>query len=104
MKNSPHAFPQTHPDNALIYLDRGMSLRDYFAAKAMQAIIQARTTLPEDNDNAFDFITYCGVNEKIGLENGDFNPPRPFTWGELLAVESYEIADCMLEVRNNERK
>lgn len=37
MKNSPRAFPQTHPENALIYLDRGMTLRDYFAAKAMQA-------------------------------------------------------------------
>ena len=33
MKN-PQAFP-THPDGALIH--DGMTLRDYFAAKAMQA-------------------------------------------------------------------
>jgi len=33
MKN-PQAFP-THPDGALI--NDGMTLRDYFAAKAMQA-------------------------------------------------------------------
>lgn len=69
MKNSPHAFPQTHPDNALIYLDRGMSLRDYFAAKAMQGFLAS--------------------GSMAGIE---------------MIEMSYEIADCMLEVRNNERK
>ena len=33
---NPQAFP-THPDGALIH--DGMTLRDYFAAKAMQAIL-----------------------------------------------------------------
>ena len=86
------------------YNSPGMTLRDYFAAKAMQAIIQARATLPEDNDNCFEFITHCGVNGPINLQNDDLDPPRHFTWGELLAVESYEIADYMLKVRNNERE
>ena len=81
-----------------------MTLRDYFAAKAMQAIIQARTTLPEDSDFNFASMVFGGVNTNVDLRNGSVDPPRPFTWGELLAVESYEIADCMLEVRNNERK
>jgi hypothetical protein len=35
MKN-PQAFP-THPDGALI--NDGMTLRDYFAAKAMQSML-----------------------------------------------------------------
>jgi hypothetical protein len=39
------AFP-THPDGALI--NDGMTLRDYFAAKAMQALI--------DNDGLFSEI------------------------------------------------
>jgi hypothetical protein len=44
MKN-PQAFP-TYPDGALI--NDGMTLRDYFAAKAMQALI--------DNDGLFSEI------------------------------------------------
>ena len=103
MKNSPHAFPQTHPENVLFHLDRGMALRDYFAAKAMQAIIQARTTLSEDSDFNFASMVFGGVNANVDLQNCNANPVRPFTWGELLAVESYEIADCMLEARTNER-
>ena len=42
MKN-PEAFPNAHYPNI-----RGMSLRDYFAAKAMQALI--------DNDGLFSEI------------------------------------------------
>ena len=33
------AFPMAHPSELCRYIDSGMDLRDYFAAKAMQAII-----------------------------------------------------------------
>jgi len=38
MKNEP-AFPGLHPSKECHYQDSGMTLRDYFAAKAMQAIL-----------------------------------------------------------------
>lgn len=33
------AFPMAHPSENCKYIDSGMDLRDYFAAKAMQAIM-----------------------------------------------------------------
>jgi len=38
MKNEP-AFPGLHPSKECHYQDSGMRLRDYFAAKAMNALI-----------------------------------------------------------------
>lgn len=54
----------------------GMSLRDYFAAKAMQAII---STAPIEQWNADDF----GRQE---VKRG-------------IAIEAYNVADSMLEAR-----
>jgi len=65
MKN-PQAFP-THPD-APLSCD-GMTLRDYFAAKAMQAIL---STMAQ------------GI--------------RPTDIG-LMAADTYQIADAMLKAR-----
>jgi hypothetical protein len=56
---------------------QGMTLRDYFAAKAMQAI------LPTYN-NVFDDDT-----------GGDDDPTFP----ELLAKDAYIMADAMLKAR-----
>lgn len=42
------AFPGLHPSEECHYQDAGMTLRDYFAAKAMQALI--------DNDGLFSEI------------------------------------------------
>jgi hypothetical protein len=73
-----------------------MTLRDYFAAKAMQAMIQARASLPEDNENCYEFTTYHGVKGEMDLLDND---KEKFTWAGLLSVESYEIADEMLKAR-----
>jgi hypothetical protein len=42
--NEP-AFPGLHPSKECHYQDSGMSLRDYFAAKAMQAFLTRETKL-----------------------------------------------------------
>jgi hypothetical protein len=66
MKN-PQAFP-THPDGTL--MNDGMTLRDYFAAKAMQATIDAwkqRSIYPPTDDE--------------------------------VAKNAYEMADAMLKAR-----
>jgi hypothetical protein len=76
-----------------------MTLRDYFAAQAMQAMIQARATLPLEDDNSYLFATSCGINCETELVNGDKDPPEKFTWAGLLAIESYEMADAMLKAR-----
>jgi hypothetical protein len=48
--NNPPAFPQYVINNGGAYVDGGMTLRDYFAAKAMQAFISgwiSRSDYPE---------------------------------------------------------
>jgi hypothetical protein len=39
--NNPPAFPQFVLSNGGAYVEGGMTLRDYFAAKAMQTILAA---------------------------------------------------------------
>lgn len=70
------AFPANHFD--LADGEHGMTLRDYFAAKAIQAILH-------HYDSAFDDET---------ADEDDV----PFP--ELLAKDAYIMADAMLKVRN----
>ena len=57
----------------------GMTLRDYFAAKAMPAV----------------YADYCASARKTGWDEG---------WKHFIARESYEMADAMLteRERNND--
>jgi hypothetical protein len=71
--NNPYAFPAMHID--LAEHEHGMSLRDYFAAKAMQAIIAGNITGQECEDRSW-------------LEADQWAPRI-----------SYEIADAMLRAR-----
>ena len=72
MKNQP-AFPTTQYANGISPsgFDSGMTLRDYFAAKAMQGLI-----------HHFDFGTFRD------------DPMR-------LALWAYDAADAMMEAREN---
>ena len=63
---------------------------------AMQALIQARATLPEDDDTSFINATVSGMCTPISLTK-DNN--QKYTWRELLAEEAAEIAEAMLEQR-----
>ena len=67
MKDIP-AFPSTHPD--LSYM--GMTLRDYFAAKAMQTLLGSEYT------------------SEHGLHEG---------WMRAMAHEAYMVADAMMKAR-----
>jgi hypothetical protein len=44
------AFPSTHPHGQ----DEGMTLRDYFAAKAMQGLMDAAMPMPEIAAEAYE--------------------------------------------------
>ena len=66
------AFPTTKPLNSWDDPNQGMDLRDYFAAKAMQG-----------------YIANTGVLGGISPTDED------------LARYSYELADAMMEARND---
>lgn len=68
----------------------GMSLRDYFAAKAMTALIDGHDhEIRQHSENK---------NERTGFDDNP-NEDSDATYASLLAVEAYIIADAMLEVR-----
>jgi len=89
------AFPQYVISNDGAHVDGGMTLRHYFAAKAMQALIQARTTLKEEEypDDSYPFAASCGLNAEtdVGKDGGG-----KYRWVELLVEEAYEVADEMV--------
>ncbi len=64
------AFPHTHIQGSMTY--KGMTLRDYMAAKAMQGLMH--------NYDICDF-----------LEHKD--------WLEDISITSYQIADAMMRAR-----
>jgi hypothetical protein len=95
------ALPITRDlDGEMLYQAEGLTIRDYFAAKAMQALIQARATLNEEehSDMSYENVATCGLNTTIdlGKEGGD-----KYTWLELLTEEAYECADSMLKARQD---
>jgi hypothetical protein len=76
MKNeTPTAFPWTHGDMTCT----GMTLRDYFAAKAMKEIMA----------QAYELEQEC-------FTDGDFSFPDTMC---SLAKEAYKWADAMLKAR-----
>lgn len=80
MRNTRPAFPN-HPEMPTDAPGTGMTLRDYFAAKAMQSFIIAACT----NENAV--LTVLN-KAKTEIENEDW-----------IAYSAYEAADAMLRER-----
>ncbi len=74
--SNPNAFPMYNELGNLH--DEGMTLRDYFAAKAMQSIIQAKLI-----NGGKDFV--------IGADNEVTNL--------IVSKVSYTMADAMLKIR-----
>jgi len=75
---NPQAFPRPHSDNmaAPAYAQDGMTLRDYFAAKAMTAII-----------------------ESIYNPNGDMDEDEKCRETKFICERAYWHADAMLKQR-----
>ena len=71
--------PETRALVGTIYKDNeGMTLRDYFAAKAMQSIIAA-------------------------MSAGQHSPRADMSVDDSLAVDAYAVADAMLRARDKEQ-
>lgn len=76
-----------------------LSLRDHFAGLAMQALIAARASLPEQQEESFAYAAVAGVGTTISLRGeGGFH----YTWARLLCEEAYEIADAMIAAKEVE--
>jgi hypothetical protein len=69
----------------------GMTLRDYFAAKAMQSIIQARTTVNGEFEASFATVVDSGLGHPIY---------EGVTWADDVAGDAYFMADAMLKARD----
>lgn len=77
------AFPGLHPSKECHYKDDGMTLRDFFAAKAMQSQV-ITDMIPGDACDALVRAAECSGQDPLFR----------------LALNSYEIADAMLKARN----
>jgi len=75
--NGGPAFPGLHPSKECTYKDSGMTLRDYFAAKAMQTLLSHHLAYQNHFINMDEF-------DKSDLE-----------------LHAYYIADAMLVGREN---
>lgn len=74
--NNPPAFPTDSFPNGSAH--EGMSLRDYFAAKAMQAI-------------------FGGLGaEQVANRDRRYDETN---WAQVVAANAYEMADAMLKAR-----
>jgi hypothetical protein len=71
------AFPGLHPSAECRHQDEGMTLRDYFAAKAMCGYLTGDALLKESDTAA--------------------------EWVNKTAKASYEMADAMLSARGTEK-
>ena len=83
MDKTPTAFPWTHDDITCT----GMTLRDYFAAKAMQGLMGM--------ERAEQFVDEGGL--EMCDEEGETG--TLFVHTNFLAKEAYMIADMMLKAR-----
>lgn len=75
--NNQHAFPVQATD----YVQLGMTLRDYFAAKAMQGFLAAKAWHPDFNYPA------------------DFNFDAGKRAADAVSEAAYKYADAMLAAR-----
>jgi hypothetical protein len=86
-----------------------IDLRDYFAAQAMQALIQASTSLNVKDDDefldecSFENAILCGVYSEINMTGEEADGTEfKYTWARHYSEEAYSIADEM--IRQRERK
>lgn len=93
------AFPMSGDPG--VEFDRGMSIRDYFAANAMQAMISCfRETLlgdrhGADEGNSRDISSFC---RELGLDS-DHSKDDQYDGCDEIAQDAYRFADAMLKAR-----
>jgi len=85
------------PNNFSLPENQGLTLRDYFAAQAMQALIIASTSLGEDEDQSFQKAAFNGFGAPTDMYDSDH---LPYSYSRLTVEEAYGFADEMIAHRN----
>ncbi len=98
--------PDSVPDDVKVILGKivqptnGMTLRDYFAAKAMQSILilSAHERMEDLKQGGSEVNASWWTAKEIGINepNGDGCVPA----GEIWSMEAFQIADAMLKERD----
>lgn len=68
-KECESAFPTSEENHEKLWSSPGMTLRDYFAAKAMQAMISNSSIIDNDSDGAVNYAAsaaYKFADEMLG--------------------------------------
>ena len=86
MKDQP-AFPFVAKDKTGMIINTGMTLRDYFAAKAMQGLM--------GTERAEQYIGEDGLE----MDDEEGSVGTLFVHTDQMAQEAYMIADMMLKAR-----
>jgi hypothetical protein len=97
LNDEARAFPSNNDaDKFYNWLEKGITIRDYFAAKAMQSLIQASTTLSEHDELNFERAHTLGLGAEIDILR---DRDHKYTYPEYFAEDAYLIADAMLKER-----
>ena len=73
-----------------------MTLRDHFAGLALQALIAARSRLPNNDWRSTAWMMLYGT-DAYTKKHADGSPE---TWRSDIACDAYELADAMLAERD----
>lgn len=120
MNNNIPAFPLTIDSNGHYHTQEGMTLRDYFAAKAMQSIVESENyIIPLTDDDMIEdekgrYIKSTGEEVRYFIPNyssmANYSNEKHYsikasvTWYYRIAREAYKYADAMLEVREDKHE
>jgi hypothetical protein len=97
INDEARAFPSNNDsDKFYNWIEKGITIRDYFAAKAMQALIQASTTLSEHDELNFERVHTLGLGAEINVTR---DGGHRYTYPEYFSEDAYLIADAMLKER-----
>jgi hypothetical protein len=97
-KTNPPAFPRSSLNGLAANEHEGMTLRDYFAAKAMQSLLVIGANRIRE-ERRTDGSTFQYPDQPWYFGGGD-GSVEAGEWGEhYLAFDAYELADAMLKAR-----
>lgn len=102
MSNNEPAFPCDYDMSTFVNAKQGMTLRDYFAAKAMQAMVGNFRIVNHRNPLIDGDVTTTEPHREMML---DYNIKTGESEGAAeIAGDAYAIADAMLRQRAKEDK
>ena len=96
------AYPTVvvHWNGTMIDRGPGMTLRDYFAAKAMQAMVSTYITCARGDKDGSDLDLYTPGRDLLIDENSQNGECEG---ANEVSVDAYKIADAMIKARESDK-